>query len=261
MEQHKLGRVPLPGEDKNLYSSEATWWQTQEPTLIELQAKEERIAIQECTQKKLAATIVAKREKKNNPFRNFCEEHLNIEDMDWKWIYTNFKRLPTNMRIRSFSWKLVHGLCYTASRLKHFGYRDTNTCTLCDSNIKQDKSHYFFECPNVIDFWESVETKFQPLIQVALGRNNLTFTERIIGIKPHKENDNAFLNLLIVSAQKLIYECHCFQKTLVLSKLLNILVYNEKLERYNSSKIDQVQRHLLRFEAFNELLATCIIIH
>ena len=131
MEVNKLGSVPLPGEDSNMYSSEATWWQTQEPIRIELQGKEERTDIRECTQKKLVSIIIAKREKKNNPFRNFCQEHLNIEDLDWKWIYTNFKRLPTNVRIRSFSWKLVHGLCYTASRLKHFGYRDTDTCTLC----------------------------------------------------------------------------------------------------------------------------------
>ena len=142
------------------------------------------------------------RTPKINPFRSFCEENLDVEEEDWNWIYNNFKQIPSNMRVKSFAWKLVHGLCFTATRLKYFGFRETDICTLCNNNKVQNKMHYYFQCPSIEHFWELVCVKYKPIINKELGKDSFTLKEKTLGIKPTKENKFAFLNLLIISTQK-----------------------------------------------------------
>ena len=154
----------------------------------------------------------------------------------------------------------MHGLCFTATRLKYFGFRETDKCTLCNNDKVQNKIHYYFQCPSIECFWELVCVKFKSIINKELGKDSLTLKEKTLGIKPVKENNFAFLNLLIMCTQKIIYECHCFNEPLQIEKLTNMLIFNEKLERYNACKTDKgVMKHMMHFENFNNVMETRIV--
>jgi hypothetical protein len=70
---------------------------------------------------------------------------LSFGELYWSETWVQVSTVPLDRKIRDFSWKIAHGVVYTADRLNHFGMAVDPEC-FC-SNEHETPQHLFFNCP------------------------------------------------------------------------------------------------------------------
>ena len=64
--------------------------------------------------------------------------------LDWESIWTSLFLMPLDHKVEDLSWKIAHGVLYTAERLLSFGYTVLLSC-FCSSPL-ESLDHLFFSC-------------------------------------------------------------------------------------------------------------------
>lgn len=65
--------------------------------------------------------------------------------LDWESIWTSLSFMPLDRKVEDLSWKIAHGVLYTAERLNGFGYSVPLSC-FCGSPL-ESLDHLLFLCP------------------------------------------------------------------------------------------------------------------
>ena len=65
--------------------------------------------------------------------------------LDWPATWKALQFMPLDRQVRDLSWKIAHGVLYTADRLISFGYQYLPSC-FCGYHLECSE-HLFFSCP------------------------------------------------------------------------------------------------------------------
>lgn len=65
--------------------------------------------------------------------------------LDWPTTWKSLQFMPLDRQVRDLSWKVAHGVLYTADRLISFGYHYAPSC-FCGYHL-ECAEHLFFSCP------------------------------------------------------------------------------------------------------------------
>ena len=65
--------------------------------------------------------------------------------LDWPCTWRSLQLMPLDRQVRDLSWKVVHGVLYTAERLISFRYQYSPLC-FCGYHL-EFLEHLFFSCP------------------------------------------------------------------------------------------------------------------
>ena len=65
--------------------------------------------------------------------------------LDWPSTWRSLQFMPLDRQVRDLSWKVAHGVLYTADRLISFGYQYSPSC-FCGYHLECPE-HLFFSCP------------------------------------------------------------------------------------------------------------------
>ena len=65
--------------------------------------------------------------------------------LDWPSTWKSLHFMPLDRKVRDLSWKVAHGVLYTAERLISFGYQYSPSC-FCGYHLESSE-HLFFSCP------------------------------------------------------------------------------------------------------------------
>ena len=66
-------------------------------------------------------------------------------DLYWSTTWSQFHFMPLDRSVIDLSWKVAHGVLYTAERLSSFGYNIPTAC-FCNDPL-ESAEHLFFRCP------------------------------------------------------------------------------------------------------------------
>ncbi|XP_078355512.1 uncharacterized protein LOC144656140 [Oculina patagonica] len=101
---------------------------------------------------------------------NPCTPHCVVKfrpffpNIDWLSTWSSLFLLPLDRQVIDLSWKIAHGVLYTAERLVSFGYDFPLAC-FCGHHTESLR-HLFFDCPlaqSGISWIQSLLTRASPL--------------------------------------------------------------------------------------------------
>ena len=82
-----------------------------------------------------------------NPAQPHCIQKFapSFGALDWPTTWKSLNFMPLDRKVRDLSWKVAHGVLYTAERLISFGYQLPSSC-FCGYPLESSE-HLFFSCP------------------------------------------------------------------------------------------------------------------
>ena len=176
------------------------------------------------------------------PFRSRVTPTYNLDDNQWTTLYTTPFQLTTNTKLRSFHFRLTHGLLYGNKQLNIFGYKDESNCQLCTTPL-QTFQHLLIDCPAILELWNRIEKEFSNIID-----EPLTNKEKELGYLEEDEELFIVRNLLLLIVRFYIYKCNLDNIEPTYTGLIIKLRYYEKIEHDIATRNDTVENHFLKWE-------------
>ena len=121
---------------------------------------EDKVTWKKLTQKRYLRWRYGNMKIKESNFIRQMLETFNINDEEAERMFNSSQKLSTCTKLRSFTFKFLHGVTYASKRLKQMGLIEDDTCTLCNED-QQDFIHLFFDCPEVIRFRLELSERFE----------------------------------------------------------------------------------------------------
>jgi hypothetical protein len=152
------------------------------------------------------------------------EQELNIHPNSWSYIFQN-ALLIRDTKIRSFQYKLTLNLTPCNLYLYRINRSNTYTCNFCQ-NI-DNITHYFYNCNETKQFWNSFQTWWNGMEQSEI---NIDISTPMFGIKSKNDKFNK-LNACLQMARWHIYIEKLNIHEPSLYKLLCLLRYKIRIEK------------------------------
>ena len=83
---------------------------------------------------------------------------INVENVDWKEVYTSARKCTIDSYTRNFHFKCTHNILFLNERLKKFGEASTSLCSYCELENENIK-HLFSECPYTKNLWNQLKER------------------------------------------------------------------------------------------------------
>lgn len=155
---------------------------------------------------------------------------LNLPlDFDWKKTFGLPFRVTNDTGLKWFQYRINHRILGTNYLLSKMNLKDNDRCSFCQ-NHRETIKHLFWECDNVVQFWED----FRSLLQEKCGLQDLLFSETdiIFGNMLFE----AGLNNLLLWGKQFIYRMKCEGKIPTLAPFKRLIISHFKIEKYRSVK-------------------------
>lgn len=123
---------------------------------------------------------------------------------DWSLLpYRN----SHEVQLQSFALKIFYRIIPCRVYLYRLKVVDSESCVLCAE--RDDIFHFFFECPSVNDFWDSLATWMGGREGIPEFPQDLTEEEFLLGIL-EREGDQSLINYIFLFAKFYIYKIRVF---------------------------------------------------
>ena len=175
------------------------------------------------------------------------EKTLNIENSQWKEIFLVSKQVQ-DTKIRTFQYKILFNLIPCNLYLKRITKSDTDKCHKCGK--LDDIMHYFYECQEVQNFWNSFQKWWKRATKDDI---KLTKTQVIVGVLD-KYNNKDILNACILMAKWHIYKGNLNQTQPFLYKFLCEMKYNLLIEKTIAIKNNRLIKYDQKWAIIEEAL-------
>ena len=188
-------------------------------------------------------TILLKQLKhKTPPFRSRVTDQYQLNDDNWKVIFTIPHTLTVSTKLRAFHWRLTHGLLYGNKQLHKFGIKDDSNCNLCTTPL-QSWQHLMTECSTTRTFWDMIEAEFANIFDA-----RITNLEKEIG--SINEDDDMYIqkNLLLLIVRQYIYHCNLDDISPTIVGLISKVRFYERIEYDIASRKDSIDKHFAKWE-------------
>ena len=200
------------------------------------------LLLSELSSKKIYNILVSKISISPSAKKKFEDSYASTEQaLDWKRIYSNAFRCAIDTKTREFQYKILNRILPLNDFLFKIGKSNSPLCSFCQSS-EENMSHFFFHCPLVANFWQSVKH--------LLGGYELIEREVIPGITDTVEN--VFLkNHLILLGKQHIFRCkhnNSLPSAISFTKTLKAVFDSERLIAKENNKIN------LHYDKWKDLL-------
>ena len=117
------------------------------------------------------------------------KKYLNKDDMNWEYIYELPYKITHETAVQSLQYKILHRF-YPCNYTLSIWYDDqTPVCSSC--NEVDYLEHFFFQCPEVLGYWQSFEEWFFGSFNARIPLNHI---DVLFGLE--NPNDDHILNIL-----------------------------------------------------------------
>ena len=207
-----------------------------------LYSSNDALLLSELSSKKIYNILVSKISISPSAKKKFEDSYASTEQaLDWKRIYSNAFRCAIDTKTREFQYKILNRILPLNDFLFKIGKSNSPLCSFCQSS-EENMSHFFFHCPLVANFWQSVKH--------LLGGYELIEREVILGITDTVEN--VFLkNHLILLGKQHIFRCkhnNSLPSAISFTKTLKAVFDSERLIAKENNKIN------LHYDKWKDLL-------
>ena len=207
-----------------------------------LYSSNDALLLSELSSKKIYNILVSKISISPSAKKKFEDSYASTEQaLDWKRIYSNAFRRAIDTKTREFQYKILNRILPLNDFLFKIGKSNSPLCSFCQSS-EENMSHFFFHCPLVANFWQSVKH--------LLGGYELIEREVILGITDTVEN--VFLkNHLILLGKQHIFRCkhnNSLPSAISFTKTLKAVFDSERLIAKENNKIN------LHYDKWKDLL-------
>ena len=207
-----------------------------------LYSSNDALLLSELSSKKIYNILVSKISISPSAKKKFEDSYASTEQaLDWKRIYSNAFKCAIDTKTREFQYKILNRILPLNDFLFKIGKSNSPLCSFCQSS-EENMSHFFFHCPLVANFWQSVKH--------LLGGYGLIEREVILGITDTVEN--VFLkNHLILLGKQHIFRCkhnNSLPSAISFTKTLKAVFDSERLIAKENNKIN------LHYDKWKDLL-------
>lgn len=165
------------------------------------------------------------------------------QDAKWWESINNTVRIPLEVRLRWFQYRVVHRIISTNTFLFKIGIVDSPLCTFCKESA-ETITHLFFECTVTSNLIREVVSWFGEITQET---EVLSCTDIILGIPGEGNN---LLNLLIILLKYYMYKCRSRSHRPSVEGYKKELITCYKLEHYIAKKNLALERFEKKWKDF-----------
>ena len=175
--------------------------------------------------------------------------------------FTNIYKVTNVAKYRSFQYRLLNRAIITNVHLAHWGIKQTNLCTFCESE-KESYLHLFIYCKYVKPIWIQLEDYMQDLAeeQITFDMDTVMWN-LIIPCKPQHVK-----NFLCLVTKQYIYKKRCLQQNVNFQELRQTIVQIRSIEKFTAVKNNRLKKHCIKWgqtveqeqEDPNEIINSCI---
>lgn len=149
---------------------------------------------------------------------NYIFESLQL---DWNKIYRIPATCCNNTKLHWFQYRLLHRILATNDLLEKMKIKTDNLCSLC--GLAPEKiEHLFWQCPVVMEFWDSIDHWLLETINYSL---NINKQKALFGIL-HNFTLNSPINYVLILTRYYIYKCK------MTNKQLSIQVWKKEIKQF-----------------------------
>ena len=157
---------------------------------------------------------------------NYWKNKLDDENIDWDtWISANIANKITPRNCLDFSWKILHGLINTESKLKIMKLSN-GICKMCTSNSSEDLMHLLNECKHARIIWKNIQYIFDKWgVGLKIDSNHIITGFRPRNLTPEADFINAILSITRFHIWKIRNRVKYGQENITIQENINSLKY------------------------------------
>jgi hypothetical protein len=159
---------------------------------------------------------------------------FNLNKEDWENVF-NTAKVIRDTKIRTFQYKLLFNLMPCNLYLFKIGKSNTERCQSC--NKVDNITHYFYECPETRNFWQSFQIWWNNMTKEQI---TITMKTAILGALENNPNIDK-INAVLQIARWYIYLEKLNLKATFFYKFQCLLKYKIKIERIICQKNNQMK--------------------
>ncbi len=186
---------------------------------------------------------LANAELKLNPISIITARHKENLNFHMNPFITA-RKSQKDIKLRNLQYKMLHNIYPTMNHLYKWKIKDTPNCSLC--NVPETLKHAVFDCPVAARVWENLKG----ILDMS---NTFEYADILLGFSSTKSLNVSLCRsysldtLLILLKQRLILQREN-KVHIDRDRIINLIVDRCKLEKYNSSKNDQIIRYINRWK-------------
>ena len=198
------------------------------------------------TQGKVLALVASSREAKPTTFVEKANKRFNLDEKDWKRIFSQVKKHSISTCKRSFIIKFFNKITCTNTEFKRVKHTDSTKCTYC-SEQKQDYYHLFWDCPGTREFRDALSCKW--VLDAPLTLKNWCF-----GLFDTNTPTNNAIAFLALEANNYIYSSNWSKEQLSINKFKALLYDCERVENQIAKESNKILKHFAKWEQIKNLI-------
>ena len=185
--------------------------------------------------------------KDDNKIHAIIEKwQINLgKDISIEEFYSHVQNIykTTNLaKYCSFQYRLLMRSIVTNRQLKHWGIKESNTCTFCSNHVETIE-HLFFCCEYVQELWARILKHFAKIDK---------FTVDSVLLNCIHDNPHNIANFVCLATKQYIYRQRCFGKRPKYLELINFINLLENSECYIARKNGHVEKHVTKWASFDK---------
>jgi len=188
---------------------------------------------------KLTNWEISKTKIEDNPFRQRLAARFNFDKDKWLKIDKHLYRCTIDTKLRSFLFKLSHGLLYANRDYFRFGHLSRKDCLHC-KHENQTMEHLLLECKGTSDFRKKIQQNFK--------FKDLSSQQWLVG------DETLPGNFFLAVLNQYIHSQNHKQESLCLEHFKAKLRLLEKVEETIAIKNNTIHKHLKKWEEINKRL-------
>ncbi len=163
------------------------------------------------------------------------------KELIWKNIYTVPYKCTLDTKTHYLQYRFIHRILPTNTFLYKIGLVDDFNCTFCKKD-EETMEHLMWLCDYVSKLWNEVCCWFEELNM----NINLTYWEVCFGASG--QNNESFLNMIILLLKRYIYKCRVQETRPLFSDFKNLVIFYEKVEKRIALNRDKYDYHIKKWE-------------
>ena len=198
------------------------------------------------TQSRVLALVAKHREAPFSTYIDDANKRFNLDETEWKQVYSQIKKHSIATYKRSFIVKYFNRIARTNTEFVRVGHTDSTKCTYCNEK-KQDYYHLFWDCPGTNEFRDALSCKW--VLDSPMTLKNWCF-----GLFDTNTPTNNALAFIALEVNNYIYSSNWAKEQLSITKFKSSLYACERVEHQIAVESNKVLKHLQKWEQIKNLI-------
>jgi len=176
-----------------------------------------------------------------------------VDDLDWFEVLHESYRCTNSQYIRSFIYKFAMRAIYPNYMLHKMKLQDSPKCPKCKSN-DDTLIHMFWECPSTQVLYVNLLSWIKTNLNIKLPMVKQTL---LLYMDLEVDVDEYQIIILMLTLCKIaIYQNVSSHVPVTLDRVVKIIYRYEKIERYNATAVQNIQKHRDKWQNIHRMALT-----